>query len=374
MGSAQEFVKQNFTSESPNLGTVVPIVTAALGAGTALLTAVGVGTGLAVRLLRNDPLWVTLFVLVLLGSISLAAFAARRRWLVLAGAAFFLALGGFTWLAGDVSGATERPGLVATAETTSAGMVKITATVKADGLRTRELIYLMARGHTRVAIDPTTGEMSTEQAVASTAVAQQPQTKQGAAGPAVLIKEAAFGPDASGSINATFYFEMSPAVFMDIVITAARDNQHVSELLGSEGSSEPECLPRLPETDDKLNRACVRFVLPFGAIRPSLSASLGVPNDKGVRQLTMAVGAVNVSLPKIVVLKAWAGKALRMQQTLAPDLSGKVQVTPSTTLSATDTDICVVAALVMPGSGEDLKRDFCDKPTASPVTVAFARL
>jgi hypothetical protein len=374
MVSTREFVKQNFTSESPNLGTVVPIVTAALGAGTALLTAVGVGTGLAVRLLRNDPCWVTLFVLVLLGSISLAAFAARRRWLVLAGAAFFLALGGFTWLAGDVSGAAERPGLVATAETTSAGMVKITATVKADGLRTRELIYLMARGHTRLAIDPTTGEMSTEQAVARAADAKLPQTKQGAATPAVIIKEAAFGPDASGSINATFYFEMSPAVFKDIVITAARDNQRVSDLLGSEDPAEPECLPKPGETEDKLNRACVRFVLPFGAIRPLLNVSLGMPNDKGVRQLTTAVGAVNVSPPRVIVLKAWVGKALRMQQTFAPDLGGKVQVTPSTTLSAIDADICVVAALVTPGSGEDVERGYCDKPSASPVTVAFARL
>lgn len=371
---ASEFVKQNFTSESTDLGTVVPIVTAALGAGTALLTAVGVGTGLAVRLLRNDPWWVTLFVLVLLGSISLAAFAARRKWLVLTGAGFFLALGGFTRLAGDVSGAAERPGLVATAETTSAGMVKITVTVKADGLRTGELIYLMTSGHSRAAIDPTTGEMSTAQPVAGAAVAQLSQTKQGEAAPAVLIKEATFGPDSSGSINATFNFEMSPAVFKDIVITAARDNQHVSAPPGSEDASEPECVARVPGTDDKFNRACVRFVLPFGAIRPSLSASLGVPNDKGVRLLTTAVEAVNVVPPKVIVLKAWAAKDLRMQQTLAPDLSGKVKVAPTTTLSAADKDICVVAALVTLGTDARVERDYCDKAGASPVTVAFARL
>jgi hypothetical protein len=146
MPALSDWTKANFTVDAPTPDKAVPQVTAGLAIATALLTAVGIGSGITVRILRNDPLWVVLFVLVLLSSICLAAFAAKRKWLVVAGAVFMAALGGFTWLAGDVSRAAERPHLVATAETSTAGLVKISTTVKADGLRTNLSISWRAPG------------------------------------------------------------------------------------------------------------------------------------------------------------------------------------------------------------------------------------
>ena len=325
-------------------------------------------------MLRNDPIWVAVFVIILLASISLAAFAAKRRWLVIAGAGFFLALGGFTWLAGDVSRAAERPHLVATAETTSTGLVKITTTVKADGLRTKELIYLLTRGHIRAPIDPTTGESLPDEDIGRTEVEQALKQGSTARTPGSLIKEAALGPNATGSIDATYAFEVSPAVFKDVFIIVSRTSEHVTELLGTEGPNELECVPRLNEADDKLNRACVRFILPFGAIRPSLAVSVGSPDSNGARLLTMNVAAVNVPPSKVIALTAWTGKALLMQQTFAPDVIGKVQATPTTTVGKSDANLCIVTALVAPGGDTTLPRDYCDNSKSPPLTVAFAHL
>lgn len=253
--------------------------------------------------------------------------------------------------------------------------MKISTTVKADGLRTNELIYLRARGHTRVAIDPTTGEQVNPEDLQKTATQQRASSSF----PGVHIKEAAFGPNASGSVDALFSFEVSPALFKDVFIMVSRDRNYVRTFARQGDPYEPECIPGPGNNKDddaggKLNRACVRFILPFGAIRPTVSASLGMPDSQGVRLLTANVAAVGVPPSKVVSVKAWADKKLLMQQTLAPDLAGKVIAAPTIPLAKQDTNICVVAMLVSVDTSLTVERDYCDKPGALPLVVAFAHL
>lgn len=369
--------EKHFTpATEPVAGSVVPLVTSLLTVATAVLTAVGIGSGLTIRLLRNSPFWVVLFVVLLLASISLAASAKTRRPLILAGAVFLVALGGFTWLVGKVSRAAERPHLVATAETTTNGMVKVTATVKAEGLTTKELIYLVARGHSRVSIDPTTGSMLEAQGTNAGNATVLP--------PEVLVEEAALGPNASGAVDATFAFEVSPALYKDILVKVSRNQVHVRSQVHSGGLYEPECIPMAPAPANAttasadLTYSCVRLILPFGATRPSVVSSFGMPDEKGRRLLTVAVSAVGVPPSKIVVVDVLAGKTRLIHHTLAPDLVGKVQGAPTTPVDARFQQICILAALVNAGNDasmdEAAQQGYCTQARQLPLTVSLAHL
>lgn len=324
----------------------------AVSVAVALLTAVGVGSGTAARMLRNEPL----LVIVLLAVMVLAAVAtilaqSREKW----GAAFimfFIGVLGLTWLAGTTSQAKERPQILASFEITSTGLVRVTATVKADGLTTDELIYILSSGEQRTRVNPVTGKRLL-----------------GTGSVHSVIEEAAFGPNASGSVEAALGFEVSPALFQDVTITASRQRGEVSREIA-------KCIPSTNMAIEIPASGCVHFILPYPPIRPTVAASMNPGSDTAPRTVTLNVYAAGVPPSSVVVVKAWTGLGPPiLEQEAGPDLAGSVKATITVPLSASASEVCAVAVLVPSAthlSGREVTKALCGGPSDLPETVGVA--
>src|SRR4051794_22238013 len=135
-------------------GQGFPEIGKAVGAATALLAAMGVGSGVALRLLRNFPIALGVSVLALVGGTLLAMLAGRKELRTLGFLLFLISLGVVTWFFGEASQAKERPQIVTSSETTPGGLIKVTAKIRADGLTMHQTIYVGYRGSERVAVHP----------------------------------------------------------------------------------------------------------------------------------------------------------------------------------------------------------------------------
>jgi hypothetical protein len=199
----------------------------------------------------------------------------------------------------------------------------------------------------------------------------------------ILVEKAVFGPNAQGTIEATFAFEISPALYRDVVIEVSRDKKHVENPAAAGDTSEAKCVPQSDRSEsgdanDTLNHSCVRVLLPFGTAKPSIAASLGTPDGNGLSQLTTKVSANGIVPSKMIVLEVRAGTTLLMHQTLVPDLVGKVQAEPAIPVVKGTSKICIVAAVVdadgETAEGRSAMPDYCSDSASLPSTVSVTQL
>ena len=337
--------------EKPDFSRLEKAALAAAG----LLTLVGVSSAVASRMLRNELVLTLAFLGALVIAVALAVFLEnRRRWWVIV-LLFVVGVVGIAWLAGTTSQAKERPLIFSSFETTSSGLVKVTTTVKADGLTTEDLIYLLSRGRLRVAVNPVTGEL----------------LEEGFDEPLSVIEEASFGPNAAGSVEATLAFEVSPALFQDVIIIASRQRRVVAQ-------QRDECIPTLGQIELTPDYSCVRFILPRGPIRPVLVVSISPVSEFAPETLTVNVSASGLPPSRVINVAVWVGSATPLvNQAVGPDTAGRVKGTISIPLPSGSSEVCVVAALVQPNtdSWQAIGRGLCDHGAELPenVAVAFVR-
>lgn len=331
-------------------------VNTTVGVAAAVLTALGIGAGIAFRMLRNDPVMAGIFLaLMVIG--SAASLLTKNSWVWLgAYLLFFIGVFGLVWHAVEVSIATERPRIVTTAETMASGLVKVTTTIKAEGLLSREMIYFLARAGRRVAVNPATGEISGD---------------SGRAGRAV-IKEAAFGPNADGAIDASFVFEVSPALFWDVWVTATKTKAAAVDIAKNVLS---DCIPKNEATT---NYGCTRFILPNSPLRPSINVSYSLGSAGAADTLTANVAAGSVPPTHVILLSVWAGDQLVTSQTLGPDLAGAVKATAAISLTherKSNLTLCAIAERVQKAAPPSLPsgpRPYCKRPESIGPMAAVA--
>jgi hypothetical protein len=326
---------------------VFPEIGKGLGAATALLAAIGVGSGVALRMLRNYPLLMMAFVVVLVVA-TLATMLSENRYVRIVGfTGFVIALGVLTWVAGEASQAKDRPLIIASSETTGGGLTKVTTEIKADGLTMKELIYVAYRATRRVPVNSITGKADNT------------------TNPRSLLGQAAFGPNSDGSVEGKFTFEVSPALYWDVAVTASRHRGLVDV------SAAEECIPLSTREAKGRDWSCARFILPIAPLRPQVSASISV--GAGERVITANVAAGGVAPSRAIVLKGWAGTKRLFDQVLGPDLSGAVKATLTTSMGSAGSQACIVAALVPSAvhrTAADVKRSLCEETAVLPETAA----
>ena len=330
-------------------------VNTAIGAAAALLTAVGVGSGVATRMLRNEWLLLAPVVVVMLGGLIFTFLSTTNKKWAVSVAVFFAGVFGLVWVASRSVRTAERPQIYASFETLPSGLVKVTTTIKADGLQNRELMYVVARGSPRTAIDPSTGLVIGD----------------GAGSTQSVLDQAAFGPNASGSLDATRSFEISPGLFKDVTIRASRELDHVQATTGA------DCIPMSLSAGRISAQGCARFILPTPMVRPVISASIAPAAEPGRRSLSVNVASSGVARSQIILVKAWVGPGPPLlEQTLAPDGAGVVGVTLSTMIPSNINEACVVASLMSTAGGTvpETTRPYCATPSAIPENVSVANL
>jgi len=335
-------------AQGEDFGRLEKAVLAAAG----LLALVGVSSSAASRMIRNELLLTLAFFGALVVALALAVFLEdRRRWWAIV-LLFVFGVIGIAWLAGTTSQAKERPLIFSSFETTASGLIKVTTTVKADGLTTDDLIYLLSRGRLRVAVNPVTGELLGE----------------GIDEPLSVIEEASFGPNAAGSVEATLAFEVSPALFQDVIIIASRQRRLVTQ-------ERDECIPTADQREQTPNYSCVRFILPRGPIRPTLVVSISPVSEFAPETLTLNVSANGLPPSRVINVVVWVGSAAPLvNEAIGPDTAGSVKATISIPLPSGNSEACVVAALVQPNtdSWRAMGRGLCDQAAELPENVAVA--
>lgn len=371
--------------------------TTAIGVVTAFLTAAGITTGFAMRMLRNDtgPLIAGL-IAMLAGVIGAALLYQVNKygWAVFV-LLFFGALVELTYVAKWASQAQERPHLVASAETMTTGLVKVTTTVKAEGLQTDDLIHVVAQGYIRAPMDPLKEERTVKK------ISRW------------VVHESAFGPKADGSVEGTSTFEVSPALFADLVIMASRHREVVRADSGPcipaelrppaaapASGSNPAPVPPAPPTNPvpvpptpapgsnpvptpgrdshKSAQGCVRFLLPRANKRPVVSASISAgSNENADRILTATVSAGGVPPLSVVIVRAWFRTERQieslMNQALGPDLAGNIKTLIAVPLKKGGSrEACVVAFLPSDDAPANVNEDMCKAETTLPEHVGRA--
>jgi hypothetical protein len=330
----------------------------ALGVAAAVLATVGVSSGVALRVLRNYPKEMMVFVMVMILGTLIAMLGKRTGWQVLGLVLFLGSLGRLIVLAGEASQARESPSIITSAEMTEGGLTKVTTTVKADGLTMDELIYVASRGSQRVPVNTVTGELMANSSGA----------------PGSLLGEAAFGPNSAGGVEGTFTFEVSPALFWDVAVMASRHRGVVKKATLTNAFS--DCIPISAQEAMRQKWGCARFILAVAPIRPIINVSTASGSATAPRAVTANVSATGVSPSKFIAVKAWVGlKPALFDQMLGPDLSGAVKATITTPVGNAAAEVCVVAALIPSSSHSsprDITRALCDRQADVPETVGVA--
>ena len=242
---------------------------------------------------------------------------------------FILGLAGLGWLAGSATRiGKEPPHITASLETTAAGLARVTANVKADGITDNEFIYLRSEGTPRVPTDfPTEG-----------------LPLDGNPEAAALLHEAVLGPNAAGSVDATSEFEISPALFQDIWVVASRQPNSAKNVVL------PRCISVSGGVASKPAPGCVRLLIPRAPIRPVVSATVSPSGGTPPRALEAKVSAEGVPYASMIVVRAWIGHGGNplVDQVIGPDVAGNVAASFNVPIPAGPPAacVCLVAALV----------------------------
>jgi hypothetical protein len=339
------------------------VVAAVIAAVTALLTALGIGSILTLGVLRNHHEAVIACVtLVFASGVMLFAFKPRVVWVTIAVLLALVALEIFVYKAWQESAVGQTPHLGVLVETTAAGLTKLNATVKADGLHDKQPVHFIALGHQRADVLRTVRavQAGSEVKPASGSNDQTPLSATSVDPVWVPIGTTDFGSNAAGSIDTSFALEVSASQFDAVLVMVSVKADAVAKLATGSRTE------RTPCQNQPADVACTQVNLVQGTLRPAIAASLSTPDAKGNQTLDFTVSANSVPSSAVIAVTLWANAKPRTFALAPPDLAGKVQATFKAQVR-TDTRICILAALVDAATAtSSVDKARCD-PTKKPL-------